>query len=271
MDAFLVALRATSPSRQRKAKVVLGAMLDLALRHDALAVNPVRHTSRLRRPSTVTRSLTLDEIKRLRRALRESMSQKRPGPNDSADLNDVFELMLGTGARIGELLALRWCEVDLESPRPTLTITGTIKTERGRGTYRKPSPKTDAGVRTVALPPFAVAVLRRRRAEDPDNDLDALFATRNGTWQQVANIERRWRKIRQLADLEWVTPHIFRKTVATLISERVDADTASQQLGHSSPSITREFYIAKPAIATDVAHVLQELADESWSPRGLLP
>jgi len=48
--------------------------------------------------------------------------------------------------------------------------------------------------------------------------------------------------------------------VATLISERVDAETASQQLGHSSPAITREFYISKPAIAADVAHVLEELA-----------
>ena len=47
-------------------------------------------------------------------------------------------------------------------------------------------------------------------------------------------------------------------TVATLISERVDAETASQQLGHSSPTITREFYISKPAIAADVAHVLEE-------------
>jgi len=35
-------------------------------------------------------------------------------------------------------------------------------------------------------------------------------------------------------------PHIFRKTVATLISERVDAETASQQLGHADPSTTRE-------------------------------
>jgi integrase len=60
--------------------------------------------------------------------------------------------------------------------------------------------------------------------------------------------------------LDWVTPHTFRKTVATLISERVDAETASQQLGHSSPAITREFYISKPAIAADVAHVLEELA-----------
>ena len=47
---------------------------------------------------------------------------------------------------------------------------------------------------------------------------------------------------------------------ATLILERVDAETASQQLGHSSPTITREFYISKPAIAADVAHVLEELA-----------
>jgi integrase len=136
MDAFLVGLRVTSPSRQRKAKVVLGAMLDMALRHDALAVNPVRQTSRLRRPTTETRSLTLDEIKRLRRALRESMSQARSGPKETPDLSDLFELMLGTGARIGELLAVRWSEVDLTSSRPTITITitGTIKTERGRET-----------------------------------------------------------------------------------------------------------------------------------------
>ena len=48
--------------------------------------------------------------------------------------------------------------------------------------------------------------------------------------------------------------------MATLIAEHVGADTAAQQLGHSSPDITREFYIAKPAIAADVAHVLAELA-----------
>ena len=41
------------------------------------------------------------------------------------------------------------------------------------------------------------------------------------------------------------------------------SETASQQLGHSSPAITREFYISKPAIAADVAHVLQELSEAS--------
>lgn len=52
----------------------------------------------------------------------------------------------------------------------------------------------------------------------------------------------------------------FRKAVATVIAERVNADSAAQQLGHSSPAITREFYITKPAISADFAEVLEDLA-----------
>ena len=148
----------------------------------------------------------------------------------------------------------------LDATRPVLTINGTIKTETGKGTYRKASPKSDASVRTVVLPDFAIAALKRRQATAPEDPNSPVFPTRNGTWQQVNNVERRWRQIRKDTGLDWVTPHTFRKTVATLISERVDAETASQQLGHSSPAITREFYISKPAIAADVAHVLDELA-----------
>jgi integrase len=174
---------------------------------------------------------------------------------------DIIDLMLATGARIGEILALRWVDIDLDAERPTVTINGTIKTEPGRGTYRKASPKSDASVRTVALPGFAVAMLQRRRSATGENPSAAVFPTRNGTWQQVNNVERRWRQIRHGTGLDWVTPHTFRKTVATLISERVGAEAASQQLGHSYPAITREFYIAKPAIAADVAHLLDELGD----------
>lgn len=114
-------------------------------------------------------------------------------------------------------------------------------------------------VRTVALPEFAVTKFLRRRSLAGGHPIDAVFPTRNGTWQQVNNVERSWRRIRAGTGLEWVTPHTFRKTVATLISERVDTETASQLLGHSSPSITREFYVSKPAIVADVAHVLDEL------------
>jgi len=174
-------------------------------------------------------------------------------------MRDIVDLMLATGARIGEILALRWQEIDLEADPPRLTITGTIKTETGKGTFRKDSPKSDASVRTLALPAFGVRLLRRRLRDRQESPIDAVFPTRNGTWQQVTNVERRWREIRKDTPIEWVTPHTFRKTVATLIAQSVGAETASQQLGHSSPDVTREFYISKPAIAADVAHVLDEL------------
>ena len=260
VDMFLIRLRAVSVSRQRKTKVVLNAMFGLAVRHDAMVANPTTHTARVQRQKALTRALSLAEVAEARALIRAWTDRDRPGPRASSDMADIVEMMLATGGRIGEILALRWQDIDVDAPQPFLTINGTVKTERTRGTYRKDSPKTDASVRAVALPGFAVTVLRRRRRDVYPNAIDAVFPTRNDTWQQVNNVERRWREIRRGSSLEWVTPHTFRKTVATLIAERVGAETASQQLGHTSPDITREFYIARPDIAADVAHVLDELA-----------
>lgn len=262
LDVFLIELRAVSSSRQRKAKVVLSAMLGLAVRHDALTINPVQQTSRLRREKSETRSLNAADVEMVRTAVRTWAKTPRPGPKANNDMPDIIELMLATGARIGEVLALRWADVNLHPERPTVTISGTVKSEPGKGTYRKPSPKTDSGLRTIMIPGFAVAVLQRRWSSGEHDPGAPVIPTRNGTWHQVTNVERRWRQIRKDTGLEWVTPHTFRKTVATLIAERVDAETAAQQLGHSSPDITRQFYIAKPAIAADVAHVLDELAQQ---------
>jgi len=172
---------------------------------------------------------------------------------------DIVDLMLPTGCRIGEILAIRWSDVSLASDRSVLVVSGTVKTDEGRGTYRKATPKSASSVRAIVLPDFAVALLRRRRAMEPPNALDAVFATRAGTWHQVGNIKRRWRQIRQDTGFDWVTPHSFRKTVATLIADQVDSETAAQQLVHSSAHNTREHYIAKPEIAADVADVLQAL------------
>ena len=70
--------------------------------------------------------------------------------------------MLSTGARIGEALALRWCDIDLASAPPRLTISGTIVEESGSLPYRKDSPKTRAGYRTLILPDHAISVLEQR-------------------------------------------------------------------------------------------------------------
>ncbi len=125
----------------------MGALLGLAVRHDALTVNPVQQTSRIHREKSETRSLTLEDLDTVRKALRAWTVKQRPGPRASSDMADIIDLMLATGARIGEVLALRWVDVALDAARPNLTINGTIKTEPGRGTYRKQGPKSDASGR----------------------------------------------------------------------------------------------------------------------------
>jgi integrase len=71
-------------------------------------------------------------------------------------------------------------------------------------------------------------------------------------------VRRQWRQARADTGLEWVTPHTFCKTVATLIDEAA-ADNAAAQLGHSSKEITKKHYIVKPALIPDSSHILEQL------------
>lgn len=252
-----------SHSRRKKTKTVLKMMFDAAVIDDALPANPVSSTSRLRGQKKDVQALSVEDLNAVRSAVDSWMTKKRPGPKPNQDMPDIIDLLLATGCRIGEVLAIRWTDIDLSATPPTVSISGTIKTETGKGTYRKPKPKSDASKRTIALPPFAVDVLMRRRVEQRSNHYNAVFATRNGTWHQVGNIERRWRTIRADTGFDWVTPHTFRKTVATLIDRLVDSDTAARVLGHSSDAITKEFYIEKDRTTPDVTHILQSFAGKA--------
>ena len=252
-----------SHSRRKKTKTVLKMMFDAAVIDDALPANPVSSTSRLRGQKKDVQALSVEDLNAVRSAVDAWMTKKRPGPKPNQDMPDIVDLLLATGCRIGEVLAIRWTDIDLSATPPTVSISGTIKTETGKGTYRKPKPKSDASKRTIALPPFAVDVLMRRRIEQRPNHHNAVFATRNGTWHQVGNIERRWRTIRADTGFDWVTPHTFRKTVATLIDRLVDSDTAARILGHSSDAITKEFYIEKDRTTPDVTHILQSFAGKA--------
>lgn len=203
-NAVLADLGAQSLNRQRKAKVVAGAMLDAAVQLGALEVNPVRGSLSISRPLPALRTLTSSELVAIRKAVAAWEGTDRPGPR-SKDMVDIVELLIATGARLGEVLALRWDDIDLRAR--TLEINATIKTDSERGTYRKPVART----RLVALPELAVEVLLHRRSRVSDSLTDAVFPTRNGTWQQVNNVERRWRQIRQAAGLDWVRPDVFRR------------------------------------------------------------
>lgn len=205
VNELLARLGVQSVNRQRKAKVVLGALLDAAVAASALQVNPVRGSLSISRPPASQAALSADEVARVQEAVRAWLRKERPGPRASRDMVDIIEVMLGTGARIGEVLALRWRDINLDLG--IIEINATIKTQSGTGTYRKPTPRP----RTVELPEDTALLLARHRRIARPNAIDAVFPTRNSTWQQVNNVERRWRQIRQDAGLDWVTPELFRR------------------------------------------------------------
>ncbi|MFJ5545785.1 tyrosine-type recombinase/integrase [Micromonospora chalcea] len=261
LDRFLRDIAKDRPSAAKGVKVVLSQMFALAVRHGAIPTNPVRDTGRLRKPRRTVVVLSAEQLQAVRTAIREWQRPipGKPGPRHSGDLADVVDLMLATGARIGEILALRWEDLDLAAERPTLTICGTLVFIKSQGFFRQPWTKSDAGYRRVVLPRFAVGMLMARKLTAADNPHDAIFASRRGTWLSPNNVRRQWRQARAEADLDWVTPHTFRKTVATLIKEEIDTKSAAAQLGHSSEEVTDTYYIAKPVQAPDVSSILERL------------
>ncbi|GAB2734858.1 tyrosine-type recombinase/integrase [Nocardioides pakistanensis] len=255
IDSHLKAL--PSPDMRRKARSHLMNMFDLAVIHEAVPTNPVLSTSKHKRRKRDVEDIPMDAIESIRQAVRDAMTKKRSGPKTSGDMADIIDLLLATGCRIGEILALRWEDCDLTTRRPTITVTGSIKYEKGKGNYRD-VPKTRASNRTFVLPPFAAQMLRRRKMAQAPNPLGAVFVTRNGTWHQLSNIERRWRMIRSDAGLDWVKFHSFRRTVATQVDAVVDKEAAARLLGHASSAITEAHYINRKPEVVDLSAVIEE-------------
>ncbi|BCJ51858.1 putative phage integrase [Actinoplanes sp. NBRC 14428] len=261
LDRYLKTLARTHPSGAQRCKGTLLQMFSLAVRHGALPANPVRDVGRLPKPRKIVQAMTFDEIDRVRHALHLWRTTKAVGPKKSRVCTDLFDLLLATGCRIGEACALRWQDIDLHAG--TLTVAGTMVFLKHTGWERQGFPKTVAGQRTLHLPPFALAMLRRRRSEEPHHRNSPLFASRNGTFTQPDNMRRSLRSaLQRQADLKWVSPHVFRKTVATVLSGQGLITEAAAQLGHADENITKKFYIQKPSTAPDVSYALEILIGE---------
>ncbi len=264
VDQFIKKLASTkSYSTAKQARTVLSLAFGLAVRYDALKENPVRGIARMHKPPSQTMALTLEQVDAIRDAARGwRRAPGTPGPPPDGQLEQIIEAMLGTSARIGEVLAIRKCDVDVTVSPATVRICGTIVSPAGKPTYRQAHPKTQKSTRVVSVPSFAAEVIRQRLVVvGPEGPDQLLFFTRNGTPLTTNNIRRRLRAVLSEAGIEGVTPHAFRRTVATVLDRASGPDLAAQLLGHTSSKITKEHYI-QPDEAVDpvTAEILEALA-----------
>ncbi len=113
----------------------------------------------------------------------------------------------------------------------------------------------------MAIPSFTAEAVRQRLARLTDSSIDALlFCSREGTPLTTNNVRRQLRHVMDLAGIEGVTPHLFRRTVATVINEHAGVDLAAELLGHTDPKITIQHYIRRNEM---VSPLTAELLDRA--------
>ncbi|NGN84814.1 tyrosine-type recombinase/integrase [Arthrobacter silviterrae] len=261
LDKFLKGVRTKHGNATAKmSKTLLSGMMSLATRHGAAPANPLREVARIPTGTKEVRALTIDEVAKLRHDVyRWQQPTGRQNGLHEKDILDVVDIMLATGARIGEALAIRWSDVDLAAEKPTVTIQGTIIDVRGKNGLRiQDHPKSANSRQRYFLPLFAVEMLRRRQA-DPvrQNALDLVFPSSTLTIRDPNGFRKQWREARKAAGFDWVTPHTFRKSVGTILANTQGMAAATAQLGHSSELITRKHYVQKTHEAPDNTEVLQ--------------
>ncbi|TYB37151.1 site-specific integrase [Micromonospora sp. AP08] len=160
----------------------------------------------------------------------------------------LYVLALMLGLRRGELLGLRWSDVDLD--RKTLTVRQNLV--RASGELRVQAPKTRRSRRTLPLPPPVVAALRRQQEVQARkrsaagsswarNDL--VFTTSLGTPIEPRNLTRHFYSVRDRAGLPGIRFHDLRHTCLTLLLSLGTPPHIAQAIaGHSHVDVTMMIY-----------------------------
>ncbi|KRA31066.1 MULTISPECIES: site-specific integrase [unclassified Nocardioides] len=254
VEWFLKSQAQHSHSRAMHSRTMLNLLFGYALRNDAIARNPVEGTSQLRKPRNIPQALTPGQIAAIRKAAAEWRTEDGlPGPKSDGQVRDLIEVLLGTGMRPGEALAIRPCDVTDGPSGMVVRVTGTVVQRKATGLIRQSNPKSASSVRAIPVPRFAAVVLRRRLAAiGAEDDERTIFANRNGGPLNPYNVRRTFREMVELAGLgdTGVSLRWFRRTAATVIARSMGSDAAAAFLGHTSTAITEGHYI-EPDPTTD--------------------
>jgi integrase len=256
-DRVLSAIKQETTSGARTAKTVLSGIMKYAARHGAVTYNPVREVARIdSEPARPPRALTAEERAQWLTALEADEKAK------TWDLPDLTRMMLATGCRVGETLAIGWSEVDLDAA--TVDVCWRLVRRKGHGLLRLPSTKSGRkGERLVPLPNWAVDMLRERRERIGDG-VEPVFPDSLGGWRDPSNVRRVWREVRNDVEMDGLVTHMLRKTVASFLDDAdVSTRKISDQLGHAKVSMTQDHYLGRRLTDRQTADVLEAMFGEA--------
>lgn len=164
-------------------------------------------------------------------------------------LKVLLLVALTTGMRRGELLALRWDDIDLE--KGVLHVRRTMSYIPRMG-YKEGEPKTRAGRRTIVLSSSVIAALKEHRARQEQVRIEAgekwqdrsiVFCNIYGGFFNPAKVLVLFQKLLEDAGLPHIRFHDLRHSAATiLLDARVHLKAVQELLGHSTIATTADIY-----------------------------
>ncbi|WP_298346704.1 tyrosine-type recombinase/integrase [Ferrimicrobium sp.] len=240
IDEFLRSkLGELSPRYVKLLRTVLSMSLDQAVRWQLLASNPAKLSASIKQSQVRGRSLTPDQAKALLRATQGDR------------LRGLWVLMLATGLRRGEAIALEWRDYDTQAhtlriernrkKSGSAVIVGDLKTERSR--------------RTLPLSEFVVQELEAHRltqlAEREHlaslgvqwREPAAMFTTAWGQWLDPDNISKAFKRLAEKAGLgAWHLHELRHSAASLLLAQGVRLEEVSELVGHASIRVTADVY-----------------------------
>ena len=230
-------VNAGTPSMADRVRRTLKQALRHAVKWGLLAGSPMDRVDPVRKPAP--KRATYDAAQ-LRKFLRVAEGSK---------FHPLFLLAVSTGMRKGELLALKW--EDLQSDGVHVRRTVSAKAS-GDGTT---APKTAAGERFVPVAPATMRVILETRTKHA-MDSDWVFTTRNGKRHSVRTVSRVMRTLQKRYGLPEIRFHDFRRSYATLLAEQGHHPRVIQALlGHSTPTLAMTVYTDVTEASRRRAHI----------------
>jgi integrase len=257
IEGWLLRMQAKqlSPATVHQAFRVLRTALRQAVTWGMIPRSPL---SLVRSPRFPTREMQVWDEEQIRLFLAEAKRSSR--------YYTLYLAALLTGMRQGELLGLRWANIDWAFSR--VSINHTLARVHRQVDFREP--KSRRSRRTVALPPVLVEALkelqtvqeeRRRQLRDGYENRDLVFCQQDGRPLHGHNVTQRdFRRIIRRASLPRIRFHDLRHCCATLLLRQgVHPKVVGEQLGHASVGITLDVYShVLPGMQEDATRALAD-------------
>lgn len=219
-------------------RIALFNMLEFAKENDIIIHNPCKKSVRsdMGKPSDKKEALEIAE--------QQTFLEYAEGQS----YENQYRFILQTGLRTGELVGLKWEDIDFD--KRTMTISRSMEFRHSTGVWRVGEPKSSSGYRTIPLTNEAIRILKDQKVKNshlkvtPIEWREYVFLCRKGTPIKNSTYDTALYKICNKAGIKPFAMHILRHTFATrCIEGGMKPKTLQKILGHSNIGITMNLYV----------------------------